>query len=111
MASIRAIDNKPLPLIVSRWEKLHLSQILEPRLLLKYLSAALGNIGEKIPHWYKLFSELVTDNDLLLYDLTRILNYFKYRKLAEKGYNKEQNMAHNKSPEVLLELSKMEVIH
>jgi len=89
MAIIRAIDNKPLRLVASRWEKLYLSQTLEPRLSPKYLSAALKDIGEKIPQWYKLFSELVSDNDLLLYDLTSILNYSKYCKLAEKGYNKD----------------------
>ena len=89
LAIVRAIDNKPLRLVSSRWEKLYTSLSLEPRLSSKYLSAALRDIGEKIPHWYKLFSDLVTDNDLLLYDLTSILNYSKYCKLAEKGYNKD----------------------
>ena len=89
LSIVRAIDNKPLRLVASRWEKLYLSQIIQPRLSPQYISAALRDIGEKISHWYKLFSQLIGADDLLLYDLTSIFNYSKYCKLAEKGYNKD----------------------
>ena len=45
--------------------------------------------GQSVGWWHKVFTELVDDDDLLLYGLTTIFSRSQNITLAEKGYNAE----------------------
>ena len=86
-AIIKSVDPKPIRLYQSCWEKFSLSQDMDVRLSPKSVSAMMKSIGKEISLWYKLFSQLTTDSDFLLYDLSAVSTYSQNCKLAEIGYN------------------------
>jgi transposase len=88
-AIIQTLSQPPIRLLQTKWEKLYLSQTMQANLNEKHISTLLKDIGKNITHYYHLFSQLQTNNNLILYDLTTIFTYSKNLKLAEKGHNHE----------------------
>lgn len=87
MAIIQALDPQPLRLHASRWEKLAISRNRSVRLSPKHLSTVLEETGQAVEWWHEVFSALIGEDDLLLYDLTTVFSYSQQISLAEKGYN------------------------
>ncbi len=89
MAIVKAIDPMPLRLVSSRFQKLYLSRKMKPDLDPEELSRILGYIGQHFPDLYDMFRKIMEPGGLLFYDMTSIISYSKNLKLAEKGYNAE----------------------
>ena len=86
-AIIKALDPKPIRLYSSKWERFYLSLQMDVNLSPKHVSQVMNQIGKEVSLWCELFSELITNDDFLLYDLTAVTTYSQNIKLAEKGYN------------------------
>lgn len=89
MSVLKAVDPCPLRLMQSKWAKLYPSTFLQADLRPSYLSRVLREMGGNLSRWYDLYSSLVPNGDLLLYDLTSIISYSENVKLAARGYNKD----------------------
>ncbi len=90
-AVIKAIDPKPIRLLSSRWEKLYLSKEMDVSLSPRNISFVLRRVGAEVSLWYELFSKLMGEGDIILYDLTAILTYSETIKTAEKGRNRDHS--------------------
>lgn len=89
MATIQAIDPKPLRLHADRWERLYLSQQHDVRMGRNHLSTVLEQVGQGKGWWHDFF-ETLHDDEFLLYDLSTVFTHSKNIKRAEKGYNPEK---------------------
>lgn len=96
MAAVKVIDPQPIKLISSRWEKLYLSRVMNPSLSPSALSRALKETGSDVMGQNAFFSNLISDDKSLLFDLSYVFSRSVNLQLAEKGYNK----AHAYLPQV-----------
>ncbi|MCW6171139.1 MAG: transposase [Thermoplasmatales archaeon] len=87
MAIVKAIDPMPLRLVSSRFQKLYISRTMKPNLDPDDLSTVLGYVGSHFPDLYGMFRKIMEPGGLIFYDMTAIISYSKNLKLAEKGYN------------------------
>ncbi len=86
---VRAMDNQPLKLIKSRWEKLHASRQIDASLSPNTLSEKIRIIGSVHDAKYRFFRSLINRDDSLLFDLSSIFSRSQNVNLTEKGYNHE----------------------
>jgi hypothetical protein len=89
MALVRAIQQTPIRLVKSRWEKLYLSQELNPSLSPNVISDKLRSIGADYASQADFFSSLMKKSKYLIFDLSSIFSYSENLNLAEKGQNAE----------------------
>lgn len=90
MAIIRAIDPQPLRLHPDRWETLYLSQDFDVGVSPNHLSDVLEAIGQGKGWWHDFFTDLISEREFLLYDLSTVFSRSQNIKRAEKGYNPDQ---------------------
>lgn len=88
MALVRAIQQTPIRLVKSRWEKLYLSQELNPSLSPNVISEKLGSIGADYASRAD-FSSLMRKSRYLIFDFGSIFSYSENLNLMEKGHNAE----------------------
>ena len=86
---VRVMDNQPLELMKSRWEKLHASRQIDASLSPNTLSEKIRIIGSDHDAQYRFFRSLINRDDFLLFDLSSIFSRSQNVNLAEKGYNHE----------------------
>ena len=86
---VRVMDNQPLKLIKSRWEKLYASWQIDASLSPNTLSEKIRIIGSDHDAQYGFFRSLINRDDFLLFDLSSIFSRSQNVNLAEKGYNHE----------------------
>ena len=87
LSIIRAIDPGPIRLAQSVWDDTYASTKLSVDLSPRNISEALTSIGYMVEETYDLFARLTPEGGMLFYDLTSVLSYSKYLRLAERGYN------------------------
>lgn len=88
-AIVKTIDPVPLKLIKSCWEKLHLSQEMNPAISPNSLTELLRSIGKDYSSQKEFFSNISNNSKTLIFDLSSIFSHSENLKLAEKGYNHE----------------------
>ena len=86
---VRVMDNQPLRLVKSRWEKLYASRQIDASLSPNTLSEKIRIIGSDHDAQYRFFRSLINRDDFLLFDLSSIFSRSQNINLAEKGYNHE----------------------
>ena len=89
MSVVRVMDNQPLRLMKSRWEKLHASRQIDASLSPGTLSEKIRIIGSDHDAQYRFFRSLINRDDFLLFDLSSVFSRSQNVNLAEKGYNHE----------------------
>ena len=87
MAFIRLIQQSPIRLMKTKWEKLYLSDELEAALSPNSLSEKLRIIGSNWSSQKEFFDTLLSGSKYLIYDLSSIFSYSENLALAEKGHN------------------------
>jgi transposase len=86
---VKTIEPLPLKLIKSRWEKLHLSRLINPAISPNSLSELLRSIGKDYASQKEFFDKLSDNSKTFIFDLSSIFSQSENLKLAEKGYNHE----------------------
>ena len=86
---VRVMDNQPLRLVKSRWEKLYASRQIDVSLSPNTLSEKIRIIGSDHDAQYRFFRSLINRDDFLLFDLSSIFSRSQNINLTEKGYNHE----------------------
>lgn len=86
-AIVKTIQPLPLKLIKSRWEKLHLSQIVDASVSPNTLSDVLREVGKDYASQKRFFDSLMSKSKFLAFDLSSIFSYSENLHYAEKGYN------------------------
>jgi len=89
MSIVKTIQNTPLKLIKSKWEKLYLSKEIKAYLSPNTLNHRLKLIGSDWNKEKLFFDHLLSNTKHLIFDLSSIVSYSENLKLAEKGYNSE----------------------
>jgi transposase len=88
-AIVKTIQSVPLRLIKSRWEKLHLSQIIDASLSKNTISDMLREIGRDYASQKQFFDTLIDKSKLLAFDISCLFSQSENLRYAEKGYNNE----------------------
>lgn len=86
-AIVKTIQPLPLKLIKSRWEKLHLSQIVDASVSPNTLSDVLREVGKDYASQKRFFDSLMSKSKFLAFDLSSIFSHSENLHYAEKGYN------------------------
>ena len=90
-AMVKTIQPLPLRLIKSRWEKLHVSQIIDASLSPNTLSGVLREVGKDYASQKEFFDELMrVKGETLAFDLSSIFSCSENLSYAEKGYNADR---------------------
>lgn len=84
---VKTIQPMPLKLIKSRWEKLHISQIIDASLSPNILSQVLREVGKDYVSQKKFFESIMSKSKCLAFDLSCIFSHSENLRYAEKGYN------------------------
>jgi transposase len=87
LSCVRVIGNIPLRLVKDRWEKLHLSTIIDAHLSQNTLSEVLREVGKDYASQKALFDLLMNGSRRLVFDLSSIFSYSENLVYAEKGHN------------------------
>jgi hypothetical protein len=87
LSIIRAITPGPIRLAQAVWDGTYASTKIGVDLSPRNVSEALTSLGYMVEETYNLFAKLSPEGGMLFYDLTSILSYSKYLRLAERGYN------------------------
>lgn len=86
-AIVKTIQPLPLKLIKSRWEKLHLSKVVNASVSPNNLTDILRKVGKDYASQKEFFDSLMTRSKNLAFDLSSIFSYSENLKYAEKGHN------------------------
>jgi transposase len=86
-AIVKTIQPLSLKLIKTRWEKLHLSQLIDAHLSPNTLSDMIREVGRDYLAQKEFFEELMKGSKVLAFDLSSIFSYSENLAYAEKGYN------------------------
>jgi transposase len=103
MGVLRAVSPGPVRLYRSKWEKLYLSRLLSVNLEKTRAGKILYETGKNVSWWYRFFSRLIDEGDMLIYDVSSVTSYSEGLKLAEKGHNTDHDQ--NNQVRVLLAFS------
>ena len=87
MSCVRVLGNVPLKCVKDRWEKLHLSTIIDAHLSQNTLTGVLRELGRDYASQKALFDLLMSGSRKLVFDLSSIFSYSENLVYAEKGYN------------------------
>lgn len=87
MSIVKTIQNTPLKLIKSKWEKLYLSKEISASLSPNTLTNRLKIIGSDWNSEKLFYDHLLLNTKHLIFDLSSIISYSENLHLAEKGYN------------------------
>lgn len=86
-AIVKTMQPLPLKLIKSRWEKMHLSQIVDASVSPNTLSDVLREVGKDYASQKRFFDSLISKSKFLAFDLSSIFSHSENLNYAEKGYN------------------------
>ena len=84
---VKLLQQTPLKLVKSRWEKLYLSREIDSSLSPNTLSDKIRLIGSDWESQKKFFESLIRDSKFLVFDLSSIFSESEKLPLAEKGHN------------------------
>lgn len=84
---VRLLQQTPLRLVKSRWEKLYLSKEIDASLSPNMLSDKLRLVGSDWESQKNFFDTLMRDSKFLVFDLSSIFSESEKLPLAEKGHN------------------------
>lgn len=87
LSCVRVLGNVPLKLVKDRWEKLHLSTMMDAHLSQNTLSEVLREIGRDYASQKAFFDLLMSGSRKLVFDLSSIFSYSENLVYAEKGYD------------------------
>lgn len=87
LSVVRLIDPVPLKSVKERWEKLHLSTMMQPHLSPNTLTDLLKETGSDMGSQYDLFSDLMRSSGKLAFDLSSIFSRSENINMAQKGHN------------------------
>ncbi|MBI5036194.1 transposase, partial [Candidatus Micrarchaeota archaeon] len=84
---VRLLQQTPLRLVKSRWEKLYLSKEIDANLSPNTLSDKLRLVGSDWESQKNFFESLMRDSKFLVFDLSSLFSESEKLPLAEKGHN------------------------
>ena len=87
MSLVRLIDPVPMKSVKERWEKLHLSRILEPHLSPNTLTDLLRDTGSDLSGQYDFFHDMIKGSHKIALDLSSIFSRSENINMAQKGHN------------------------
>mgnify|MGYP001769811715 CR=1 FL=1 len=87
MAVTRVEGYLPLKRVKDKWEKLTNLFNIHPNCDPKNLSEVLTRVGQDRSGQNHIFSNLASNDDRLIYDLSYVFSDSDYLRIAEKGYN------------------------
>ena len=81
------MDNQPLKLVKSRWEKPHASRQIDASLSSNTLSEKIRIMGSDYDAQHRFFRSLISRDYFPLFDQSSVFSQSENINLAEKGYN------------------------
>jgi len=91
MSIIKVINQTPLRLMKTRWEKLYLLNEINASLSPNTVSQKIKEIGSDLNAQKVFFDYLLSKSRYLIFDLSSIVSHSENLRYAEKGYNSEHH--------------------
>jgi transposase len=87
LAVVRLVDPVPLKSVKERWEKIHMSTVIQAHLSPNTLTELLKETGSNMGSQYDFFTTLMKNSSKLAFDLSSIFSRSENINMAQKGHN------------------------